>query len=124
MHMFVRMAIFRWFDKVRVFGADYLLLYGFKDNAPNQQQVEAMLPIGIHFPFIDDIVPDQNSDVTISNCQVLTITNYQPHRDSHVFGFAHSTTAYCSLFFVMLAFDGTMRLQSCWNTTFSRSFLV
>ena len=76
MHMFVQIAIFRWFDKVCVFGTDYLLHYGFKGNAPNHQQVEAMLPISIHYPFIDEIVQDQNSDVAISNCQVFTITNY------------------------------------------------
>ena len=72
-HMFVQTAIFSWFDKVWVFGADYLLLYGFKEHACNHQQVEVMLPISIHYP---DIVQDQSSDVTISNHQVLTITNY------------------------------------------------
>ena len=76
MYMFVRIAIFRWFDKVHVFDTDYLLLYGFKENAPNHQQVEAIFPISIHYPFIDDIIQDQNSDITICNCQVFTITNY------------------------------------------------
>lgn len=62
---FVHVGILRWFDKIRAQGEDYLKDYGFTENQPNLQQFNQMKPIGMYYPFIDDVVNIREEGVRI-----------------------------------------------------------
>lgn len=56
MQTFARVSISRWFDKIRVFGENFLHSYGFKADQSNTDLVAHwMKPHNAQYYFIDDV---------------------------------------------------------------------